>query len=290
MNITTQKETHIKEYISHFNNFKNLELEARIVPGFSNKISQNNFLDVIRRLKGLGYENVSKKNNEILDVSFDKNKFRVTIKGKENINAYCNNNDLKLIKNSIDIYEKTHFKFKGKDLKGIDVKDYNFRVNLKEEKKIKTNSSSISTLLDGNKENNKYFRYKKRFSFLSSDKNFRFDLTMVKSSSKKEIKVVASKKSKKDINSFDKKLVKKPFNEKKSFIDWWESLNSNTLVELRENTYYKSIFFKNLEESKALENPFEYEIEVEVIKNNKLKDNLDSICLSCKKYLYNLFD
>ena len=275
MDITNQKEKHIKEYINHFNTFKSLELEARIVPAFSNRITETNFIDVIRRLKGFGYENVSDKNNEVLDVSFEKNKFRVTIKGKKNINEYYNNNDLKLIKNSIEIYEKSNFKFKGKDLKGIDVKDYNFRVNLKEEKKIKTNTNtqSISSLLDGNKESNKYFRYKKRFSFLSSDKNFRFDLTMVKSSSKKEIKLETNKKSKKDINSFEKRLIKKPFNNKKSFSDWWDSLNDNSLVELRENTYYKSIFFKTLEESKTLENPLEYEIEVEVIKNNKLKNN-----------------
>merc|ERR1711935_123673 len=275
MDITNQKEKHIKEYINHFNTFKSLELEARIVPAFSNRITETNFIDVIRRLKGFGYENVSDKNNEVLDVSFEKNKFRVTIKGKKNINEYYNNNDLKLIKNSIEIYEKSNFKFKGKDLKGIDVKDYNFRVNLKEEKKIKTNTNtqSIPSLLDGNKESNKYFRYKKRFSFLSSDKNFRFDLTMVKSSSKKEIKLETNKKSKKDINSFEKRLIKKPFNNKKSFSDWWDSLNDNSLVELRENTYYKSIFFKTLEESKTLENPLEYEIEVEVIKNNKLKNN-----------------
>ena len=99
MDITNQKEKHIKEYINHFNTFKSLELEARIVPAFSNRITETNFIDVIRRLKGFGYENISDKNNEVLDVSFEKNKFRVTIKGKKNINEYCNNNDLKLIKN-----------------------------------------------------------------------------------------------------------------------------------------------------------------------------------------------
>ena len=43
----------------------------------------------------------------------------------------------------------------------------------------------VNDIMNENESLEKLFRYKKRFSFLSEDKKFKFDLTMVKSSSKK---------------------------------------------------------------------------------------------------------
>ena len=61
-------------------------------------------------------------------------------------------------------------------MRGLDVRDYNFRVNLKEEKPLKMSSRLVSEILGDNDTMDKLYRYKKRFSFLSSDKNFQFDL------------------------------------------------------------------------------------------------------------------
>ena len=44
------------------------------------------------------------------------------------------------------------------------------------------------------------------------------------------------------------------------------------MVDLREDTFTKALFFKNLEESKTLENMLEYEIEID-IGNDKIKQN-----------------
>ena len=51
----------------------------------------------------------------------------------EAINNYCNENDLSSIKKDISVTEK-RFSYKGRELRGIDIRDYNFRVNLKQEK------------------------------------------------------------------------------------------------------------------------------------------------------------
>ena len=63
----------------------------------------------------------------------------------------------------------------------------------------------------------KTFRYKKRFSFITSDKLFCFDLTVVKTSNK--IKTLPNiNKPKKEISEFVKRFVIKPLKHKdKSF-------------------------------------------------------------------------
>ena len=59
MKISKPKENQIKEYIEHSLSNTNLELEARIVPNFYSRITRENFTDVIKRLKGYGFENVT---------------------------------------------------------------------------------------------------------------------------------------------------------------------------------------------------------------------------------------
>uniref|UniRef100_A0A6C0JC56 mRNA (guanine-N(7))-methyltransferase n=1 Tax=viral metagenome TaxID=1070528 RepID=A0A6C0JC56_9ZZZZ len=273
MKISITKQNQIKEYLGHSLTHTNLEFETRIVPNFNSTITRENFTDVIKRLKGFGFENITPINNDILDINIERNNIRVSIHGMDAINDYCAENDLNRIKSNITMMEKKRFSHKGKELKGIDIRDYNFRANLKEEHNIKISSRVGAGILSGNQDVGKLFRYKKRISFLSSDKMFRFDLTMVKSSTKKEIKIKTAQKAKNDINNHDKKLVKKPINESREFNDWWQSLSGNSLVNLREDTYYKAVYYKNLEDSKTLENILEYEIEVELVSND-LKKNV----------------
>ena len=55
--------------------------------------------------------------------------------------------------------------------------------------------------------------------------------------------------AKKDIDFKKKKLVVKPKNERRNFNKWWNSLESNKIVDLREERFTKSLHFKNKEES-----------------------------------------
>ena len=94
MKLSQPKENQIKDYIQHSLNHTNLELEARIVPGFYSNITREHFTNVIKRLKGLGFENIRSENNETLDVTFESERnIRATIVGNEAINNYCVEND-----------------------------------------------------------------------------------------------------------------------------------------------------------------------------------------------------
>ena len=102
MELSKQKENQIKDYIQHSLNHTNLELEARIVPSFYSSITREHFTNVIKRLKGLGFENISSENNESLNVTFESEKnIRATIVGNEAINDYCVDNDFNKIKDKL---------------------------------------------------------------------------------------------------------------------------------------------------------------------------------------------
>ena len=288
MKLSQQKENLIKEYIQHSLNHTNLELEIRMLPGFNSSISREDFTNVIKRLKGLGLENITSDTNDSLSVSFIEEKnIRVAINGNNAINEYCETNDLSKIKDTLQFMEKKRFTYKGNETRPIDVRDYNFRVNLKEENIIKTSSKRASNIMAESSTMNKFYRYKKRYSFLSVDKLFRFDLSLVKSSSKDEIVIPAKKLAKKDIDVRKKKLVIKPKNEKRNFNDWWDDIETNKLVDLREEKFTKSLNFKNLEDSNTLNNPIEYEIEVEFLCNehSKCKESKNNVY---KSFLENL--
>jgi hypothetical protein len=276
MKLSQPKENQIKDYIQHSLNHTNLELEARIVPGFYSNITREHFTNVIKRLKGLGFENIRSDNNETLDVTFESERnIRATIVGNEAINNYCVDNDFNKVKDKLIFMEKKRFSHKGADARPIDVRDFNFRVNLKEENNIKISSKRVQNIMVEGSHLNKFYRYKKRYSFLSQDKMFTFDLSLIKSSSKQEITIPAKQLAKKDVDNRKKKLVVKPRNDRRQFNDWWNSLESNKLVDLREDKFTKSLYFKNLEDSSTLENNVEYEIELECLTNSQSKSKMN---------------
>ena len=61
-------------------------------------------------------------------------------------------------------------------------RDYNFKINLKTEKELHGTYSIIQHHLNDFDKSLKYFRYKKRYSFITKNKLFRIDLTAVKTS------------------------------------------------------------------------------------------------------------
>ena len=108
---------------------------------------------------------------------------RCTIEGLLNIKKYC-------LENRIGAISKKRFikKTDYKDAKIPDAtygsifnNDYNFRMNMKREELLEEIYGSVIHLLTDFDESLKYFRYKKRFSFITDDKLFRIDLTAVKS-------------------------------------------------------------------------------------------------------------
>ena len=144
-------------------------------------IDRKGFENVIKRLNTLGYEKII--NDPVLDISFlddeRQSKIRVSIFGKKSIIRYCSENKIETLGNNVNFTLK---QFLGKD-NYIKLNDYELRFNLKKEQEFSLSSfrdtRNIIRRWTGVK---KAFRYKQRYSFLSKDKLFRIDLTIVKSS------------------------------------------------------------------------------------------------------------
>ena len=110
---------------------------------------------------------------------------RCSISGVQNIKKYCKTNSI------VDIPTVTFMKkVSNKDDKNPSLSfnqivntDYNFRLNLKKEVLLNDDDADLIKFKDELKDSLKYYRYKKRFSFKTSDNLYRIDITAVKSNS-----------------------------------------------------------------------------------------------------------
>ena len=104
MKLSQPKENQIKDYIQHSLNHTNLELEARIVPSFYSSITREHFTNVIKRLKGLGFDIIatsgthdflSKRGTPSIEV-------KKILEGRPNILDYLISNKVQMIINTIE--------------------------------------------------------------------------------------------------------------------------------------------------------------------------------------------
>ena len=145
----------------------------------SYECTESNTLDIRTQVKQSSSKSKGKKGN-ILPLS----PLRCSIEGISNIKRYCKTNSIDDILH-ITFIEKTYYQNpKMPDVKFNTIKnsDYNFRMNLKDENPVSDLATSVLNFKNDLETSSKYYRYKKRFSFLTTDKLFRIDLTAVKSS------------------------------------------------------------------------------------------------------------
>jgi hypothetical protein len=110
---------------------------------------------------------------------------RCSIQGIDFIKQYCKTDSLEGIEDHIQyLIKKPHTSKDGTKFETIKDNDYNLRMTLKDEFVLSTGDSKIIQFLKQHETSKKHFRYKKRFSFLTQDKIFRIDLTVVKSTRK----------------------------------------------------------------------------------------------------------
>jgi SAM-dependent methyltransferase len=169
----------------------NCELEAVIKTTKGKPFSRTDFENLYKRCISMGM--VSSEDTEVLDIRYkdERNKVsfnRISIKTINAIKEYCKNNNLNSVhKNNIIFIKKNRYLSKEKTKKGfiepLQNNDYNFRVNLNHESNSLENDKK-KMLDDEFKRKDKFFRLKKRYSFKSLDNLFRFDLTIIKSSSR----------------------------------------------------------------------------------------------------------
>ena len=110
---------------------------------------------------------------------------RTEIEGIQNIQNYCNNNNIsEVIKNGgiVKFNKKTNvFNDKGDKIWPVNFDDFNFRVSLQNEETLKTNRGAAFYIIDKWKDSKKTFRYLNRVTFSHPDYPIFVDISITKS-------------------------------------------------------------------------------------------------------------
>ena len=196
----TKHYSEIEKAVRYANGDPSLEMEVVLK---NKKIGVAVFSKVLSKIKSLKGHLVSIEPviEESLDISFADRSIntRITLLGKKAIMEYCKNNDLTKIPNRfIRIINKER-------VKTIDVNDYGIRFNSKREKGVSQKTAEATSLISTLKGLDKIFRYKKRYSFTTSDGLFQFDCTVVKTNTSRENRGPNTKKMKSELKDFMKK-------------------------------------------------------------------------------------
>ena len=228
----------------------NYELECLFYDDINNirnpKINHSNFMSLLKRYKS--NPNFITKTNERLTLSLDNEKYsnvRILIKGSGAIKNYCNNENINLIRNNVDF----EFKSTPKGLNRVQVNNYNFRFNLKEENNFNNDDSRINDILREIKDIPKSYRYKKIFSFQKKTNDFQVDISIVKSSTLLDNKFLTVKEV---IEQKKERDVEKPKDIKTNYTTWWNSIKDKPteLVKIKNSMNY----FKTIKESNVFTN------------------------------------
>ena len=222
----------IDEYIQKSVNDPSLEMEYIFgsKPNESRKVLTKDMFMRLLSLCNSKYAKIETTTN--LDIRIEEirkgrsklSDLRITLKDLNSIKEYCKKDEFKENMNIEYIKKTTHYeKEKRYSIQNI---DYNYRINLKVEQELGKASSETIDVLDDWKNKKKYFRYKRRVSFITNDRLFRIDITAVKNNKYNSV--------------------------------------------IRNYNLYKS--FK---ESNILNEPEEYELEVEYIGNLKINGELN---------------
>ena len=246
---------------------KDLELEVLIKNYQNNKITSEMFYNTIKRLKG--HSNiVYKDEEEILDIIINSENIRFSIIGNDSILNYCQTNDIKSIDDTnLDILKKT-------SISKTDINEYRVRFNLKRETVLDKSNKEVASIIKKWSSLDKIFRYKKRISFITSDNNYQYDLTILKSSNKKIVKGANTTLKKRNIKDYMKKYVISPAYIL-DFDEWFNSLKPNDNVTMVGKMKEIPMPSKNIKKSNIFNNELEYEIELEYIGNKKKSKKTD---------------
>ena len=169
----------IREYIQFSIETQNIELECIYGIYQNQAVNKETFLNVLNYCKK-NYKFIDESNN--LDIRKEliyKQKqqigsIRCSIDGIHNIMSYCKTDKLE---NEIYIKKESY-----SDKPQLKNKNFNYRINLKNEIPLRKESSDVKSFLVDLSTINKHYRYKKRYSFYTDNDLFRIDITTVKSS------------------------------------------------------------------------------------------------------------
>jgi hypothetical protein len=183
--------------------YSEVEMEAKFGTRGIKRITKTDYDNVIKKIHTLGFRTINPEGSytlkiqpEFLDmktgafkISRDFDRFRVEIKGINNIQSYCKNNDIrKLLDTKMEavasIMKKTDVFINEEPVQSADFNDFNFRVTYKNEEKVSVNSKIGNELLSNWDKSKKQFRYINRVTYNHNEMPFMIELSIVRSSSK----------------------------------------------------------------------------------------------------------
>ena len=270
-NKQTNEKQRLLDLIKKSHQNKTLELEAILHYQKSQKaIQYEDFLACLKRIKNQK-EFKAYPAMELININFKSDSkyknVRITISGKEMIKYFCSNGKVKELGSNVKYMHKELVSTEGR-IARVDIEDYNIRFNLKEEKPLDEGNELIRDLLDHWNEVPKFFRYKKTFTFETSDGLFRNDFSIVKES-KDEIREMSIG----DVRRFNlEDLVVKPDNIK-NFNEWWNKIKNQSKSTVKVDK--QPVYYQSFAKSGTLENKPFYDIEVEYLGNQKGQKTLN---------------
>lgn len=162
----------LRDMVAEFNANKAYELETK----YTGRLTKESFAHVIQYLRSNDFKEVV--HPETLDILFqnaDKRSFRLSVSGKDAIQEYCLYNRLAPKQVTSAMSKKFVDGFRS-----IILDEFGAKVDLREEAslselELQEACIAVEKALKG-------YRYKKRFSYTDSSKQFRFDCTVVRRS------------------------------------------------------------------------------------------------------------
>jgi hypothetical protein len=169
---------------------EDIEMEVRFGTRGVKIITRNDYDNVVKKLKSLGFRKAQEKNllriqNEYVDLNTGVTKIsniRTEIDGISEIQNYCRTDRINLedeySNKSIKFIQKQPYSNKTTNKTSIPANfdDFNFRASLSIEKKIKKGTSIVKNLLEKWNDSKKIFRYISRYSMSHYKYPFYIDL------------------------------------------------------------------------------------------------------------------
>ena len=174
---------------------QNPELEVRFGTRGINKLTKNDYDNVIQKLKSQGFDTYDPNGLYSLRIQCEfveqnsgkimLSPIRTEIENSKNIQNYCNNNDIKeIIRNGgiVKFNKKTNIQNdKGDKIWPVNFDDFNFRVSLQNEEILKANKGAAFYIVEKWKDAKKTFRYLNRVTFRHPDYPVLVDISIIKS-------------------------------------------------------------------------------------------------------------
>jgi hypothetical protein len=180
---------------------KNQELEVRFGTKSNKPFTKNDYDNVIKKIKSLGFNSNNEQGyymlriqNEYLDSRTGKtniSKIRTELTGLNIIQEYCRTNNIKTLLSMQDQQYNQFVQFVNKSqavsddgpIKPIDFDDFHFRVSYSNEETINKNTDRIvRNMIDEWDKSKKIFRYINRVTFRHDDYPINIDISIVKNS------------------------------------------------------------------------------------------------------------